>query len=138
LQFYCKTFWRGMYSGFNIRCGVFFMILLSFQSLLKTGDKATQGLFGLFIGCRTDLSPIIFTWHPVKCFYMSSRKQWLTKPNWSVYQLVYALPFTCVPLMQCCQMLYFQTKKPNLGKFWRALEWKMLVFFVDLKYIKGI
>jgi hypothetical protein len=21
-------------------------------------------------------------------------------------------------------MIYFQTKKPNLGKFWRALEWK--------------
>jgi hypothetical protein len=35
-------------------------------------------------------------------------------------------------------MVYFQTKKPNLGKFWRALEWNMLVFFVHLKYIKGI
>jgi hypothetical protein len=22
---------------------------------------------------------------------------------------------------------YFQTKSPNLGKFWRALEWKMFV-----------
>jgi hypothetical protein len=26
-------------------------------------------------------------------------------------------------------MVYFQTKNPNLGKFWRALESKMLVYF---------
>jgi hypothetical protein len=25
-------------------------------------------------------------------------------------------------------MVYFQTKNPNLGKFWRALEWKRLVY----------
>jgi hypothetical protein len=27
-------------------------------------------------------------------------------------------------------MVYFQTKNPNLGKFWMALEWKMLAYFV--------
>jgi hypothetical protein len=27
-----------------------------------------------------------------------------------------------------CQMVYFETKSPNLGKFWRALEWKVLVY----------
>jgi hypothetical protein len=27
-------------------------------------------------------------------------------------------------------MVCFQTKNPNLGKFWRALEWKMQVYFV--------
>jgi hypothetical protein len=31
---------------------------------------------------------------------------------------------------QGCQMVCFQTKNPNLGKFWRALEWKMLVYFM--------
>jgi hypothetical protein len=25
---------------------------------------------------------------------------------------------------QGCQMVYFQTKNPNLGKFWRSLVWK--------------
>jgi hypothetical protein len=30
---------------------------------------------------------------------------------------------------QGCQMVCFQAKNPNLGKFWRALEWKMLVYF---------
>jgi hypothetical protein len=29
---------------------------------------------------------------------------------------------------QGCQMEYFKTKNPNLGKFWRALEWKMFVY----------
>jgi hypothetical protein len=33
-------------------------------------------------------------------------------------------------------MVYFQTKNPNLGKFWRALEWKLLVYFVGyLEYV---
>jgi hypothetical protein len=26
-------------------------------------------------------------------------------------------------------MVYFRTKNPYLGKFWRALEWKMLMYF---------
>jgi hypothetical protein len=32
--------------------------------------------------------------------------------------------------LQGCQMIYFHTKNPNLGTFWRALEWKMLVYFL--------
>jgi hypothetical protein len=31
---------------------------------------------------------------------------------------------------QDCQMVCFQTKNPNWGKFWRALEWKILVYFM--------
>jgi hypothetical protein len=31
---------------------------------------------------------------------------------------------------QGCQMVCFQTKNPNLGKFWRALEWKVLLYFM--------
>jgi hypothetical protein len=36
---------------------------------------------------------------------------------------------------QGCQMVYFQTKNPNLGKFWMALEWKMLVYFMTISNI---
>jgi hypothetical protein len=36
------------------------------------------------------------------------------------------------PVNQGCQMVYFQTKNRNLGKFWRALEWKKLVYSVAL------
>jgi hypothetical protein len=27
-------------------------------------------------------------------------------------------------------MVCFQTKNPNLGKFWRVLQWKMLVYIL--------
>jgi hypothetical protein len=31
-----------------------------------------------------------------------------------------------------CQMVYFKTKNRNLGTFWRVLQWKMLVYYVDI------
>jgi hypothetical protein len=31
-------------------------------------------------------------------------------------------------------MVYFKTKNSNLGIFWRALEWKMLVYFKAIWY----
>jgi hypothetical protein len=34
--------------------------------------------------------------------------------------------------LQGCQIVCFQTKNPNLGKFMRALEWEMLVYFMAL------
>jgi hypothetical protein len=41
---------------------------------------------------------------------------------------------------QGCQMLYFQTKKASLGKFWRPLQWKMLIYFMVIRsmYITAI
>jgi hypothetical protein len=33
-------------------------------------------------------------------------------------------------LIQGCHMVRLQTKNPNLGKFWGALDWKMLVYFM--------
>jgi hypothetical protein len=36
-------------------------------------------------------------------------------------------------------MAHFQTKNHNLGKFWRVLQWKMLVYFyVHLVYFRAI
>jgi hypothetical protein len=32
---------------------------------------------------------------------------------------------------QGCQMVCFQTKNPNLGKFWWVLQWKMMVYSMD-------
>jgi hypothetical protein len=37
--------------------------------------------------------------------------------------------------VQGCQMVCFQTKNPNLGKFWRTLDWKMLIYFMDNRNI---
>jgi hypothetical protein len=36
----------------------------------------------------------------------------------------------CRHPMQGCQMVCFQTKNPNFGKFWMALEWKTIVYFM--------
>jgi hypothetical protein len=33
---------------------------------------------------------------------------------------------------QGCQMVYFQTKNPNLGKFWSALDWKVLIYLMAI------
>jgi hypothetical protein len=33
---------------------------------------------------------------------------------------------------QGCQMVCFQTKNPNLGKFWWVLLWKILVYFMTI------
>jgi hypothetical protein len=38
---------------------------------------------------------------------------------------------------QGCQMVCFQTKNPNLGKFWRVLQWKILVYFITIRFILG-
>jgi hypothetical protein len=35
-------------------------------------------------------------------------------------------------LPQGCQMVYFRTKNPSLGKFWRALELKMLLHLMTI------
>jgi hypothetical protein len=32
-------------------------------------------------------------------------------------------------------MLYFQTQNPNLGKFWKVLQLKMLVIFMSISSI---
>jgi hypothetical protein len=33
---------------------------------------------------------------------------------------------------QGCQIVCFQTQNPDLGKFWRALDWKMFKYFVAI------
>jgi hypothetical protein len=33
---------------------------------------------------------------------------------------------------QGCQMVSFQTKNQNLGKFRRALDWKMLIYLMEI------
>jgi hypothetical protein len=33
---------------------------------------------------------------------------------------------------QGCQMVYFETKNPTLGKFWRALDGKMLQYLIAI------
>jgi hypothetical protein len=50
-------------------------------------------------------------------------------------------PLSCPPTTTCpqppyvhqgCQMDCFQTKNPNFGKFWKALDWKMFIHFMAI------
>jgi hypothetical protein len=36
-----------------------------------------------------------------------------------------------------CQMVYFQTKNPTLGKFCRVLQWKMMVSLYPFRRVYG-
>jgi hypothetical protein len=38
------------------------------------------------------------------------------------------MPHFCTVCGQGCQMVSFRTKNPNLGIFWRTLEWKLLIY----------
>jgi hypothetical protein len=35
-------------------------------------------------------------------------------------------------VVQGCQMVCFQTQTPNLGKFWKVLQWKILEYFMTI------
>jgi hypothetical protein len=39
--------------------------------------------------------------------------------------------------LQCFQMVYFQTKNPNSGKFWKVLQLKLLVILWPLCLVYG-
>jgi hypothetical protein len=52
---------------------------------------------------------------------------------------VFSLHLQRNDLEQGCQLVYFQTKNSNLGKFWRALDWKIFIYFMDiLEHFTGI
>jgi hypothetical protein len=38
---------------------------------------------------------------------------------------------------QGCQMVKLHTRIPNLGIFWMALEWKLLVYYITIWYFSG-
>jgi hypothetical protein len=43
-----------------------------------------------------------------------------------------SLDLFCSAKEQGCQMVYYQTKNPNLTNFWRALDWKLLLYFMAI------
>jgi hypothetical protein len=55
--------------------------------------------------------------------------------KWNVYED--KVLNTQISSAQGCQMVHFQTKNPNLGKFWNALHWKMLIYLMAICNISG-
>jgi hypothetical protein len=57
---------------------------------------------------------------------------------WKYVQMIvramalFQVNYTAMYLFQGCQMVYFQTKNPNSGKFCRFLRWKMSVYFMAI------
>jgi hypothetical protein len=50
-----------------------------------------------------------------------------------------SLSSTIMDREQGCQSVYFQTENPNLGKFWGALQWKLLLYLMPiLEYFTAI
>jgi hypothetical protein len=48
------------------------------------------------------------------------------------FQMTYLKVVGASALDRGCQMVYLHIKNPNLGKFWRALEWKMFLYFIAI------
>jgi hypothetical protein len=82
--------------------------------------------YGLLL--NTKKSVAIFFWK----INFKRTKRWILQS-----QIVYWMRSECSVigpqhdrLKQGCQVAYFQTKNPDLGKFWRVLPWEMLVYFM--------
>jgi hypothetical protein len=79
------------------------------------------------------MSVRLFNYKAIDCFTQSTRVTGAGLVSWKNFIRA-----------QGCQMLYFQTKNNDLGKFWRALERKVLVcryvyvFYGHLKYFMSI
>jgi hypothetical protein len=87
--------------------------LLSWLLAVCKSNIETGRTFGTFYGLlrnRPDTRYVL--WTPLSRFKFSSR---FSRPR----------------VVHGCQMVWFPTKNPNLGKFWRVLHWKMMVCFMD-------
>jgi hypothetical protein len=63
-----------------------------------------------------------------------TRREWKQRFHYSTVHIYYFSTQRCENTAenQGCQMVYFQTKNLNLGKYCRALDWKMLVHFMAI------
>jgi hypothetical protein len=68
-----------------------------------------------------------FVGHRLRSFFKLWISLELQQQQQSVLTRLFHEFITCTRSVQGCQVVCFQAKNPNLGKFWRAFEWKMLV-----------
>jgi hypothetical protein len=62
----------------------------------------------------------------------------LSKPSFSTIDLICCRSNNCGRPNQCCQMIYYHAKNTNLGLYWRALEWKVLVYLWPFEYLTAM
>jgi hypothetical protein len=70
-------------------------------------------------------------------WYIASRK--ICQP-WLQDMKLHSRNRSSIAHEQGCQMVYFQTKNPNLGKCWRVLQWNTYIgiFYGHLVYFTAI
>jgi hypothetical protein len=53
------------------------------------------------------------------------------------YELLQLVTHRAKPnsVLQACQMALFQTKNHDLSKFWRVLQWKVLVYYIYVQLV---
>jgi hypothetical protein len=72
----------------------------------------------------------VFCLNFVICFCCRKRK-----PPATQLIVFISCQYFCSHARQGCQMVLFLTKHPKLGKFWRVLQWTMLVYVTAIWYI---
>jgi hypothetical protein len=115
----------GLLSGWPVRWNI---RLQTLGCALKTIEVAE--IFGRIFSTLTAM----YYWFRQKNSLGYILGEFFYKCIWSP-SLLYKIRATLNILHHGCQVVYFQTKNPNLGKFWTALEWKMLVYFTAIWYI---
>jgi hypothetical protein len=108
-----------LYVGWNFKQFVHIISILvcNNETSFKPGNVCME--LGTCLGFKC---PMYVPYSLVKCKLCIS-----VKPN-----TLHALTWTLSPRRQGCQIVWFQTKDPNLGKNFRASEWKMLIYFMAI------
>jgi hypothetical protein len=91
-----------------------------------------------FFHCKECLQNVLFATIKMQTFSLqrlTTKRTIYTLQNISSLCLMKTLISPCPYANQCCQMVYFKTKNLNLGKFWKVLQWKMLVIFMAISSI---
>jgi hypothetical protein len=102
--------------------------------------KAPNSFFCL-VTSKCLFSTLVGTTKPLVVHKHPDQRSELNVTLWSSFSIL-LIPLSAMKMVatnqirqtanQGCQMVYFQTKNLNLGKSWRALAWKMLIYFMDI------
>jgi hypothetical protein len=116
-------------------------IFLLFEFLIarKTLGPILQNFFNYVNSIRfpilTPVYQVSFYRHHNKVDFVGTttfNKVYLTRTKLNEDYFFQGKTFFCqTPDHQGCQMVCFQTKNPNLGKSWRVLQLKTLLYFMD-------
>jgi hypothetical protein len=117
----CVNTWSSEYtSALALLCGKTFTIRKKIFQKKQNSSTSQTNFFQTFLWPENFVSAFSF---------LRSRSGWPVFASWAIVFFVGQF-FENYRRNQGCQKVYFQTKNPNSGKFWRDLQWKVLVYFM--------